>query len=132
MLRRKRTLDPSILIDYKKPDTLKRFITDRGKIIPRRISGATSAQQRDITLAIKRARYLGLLPYAVAHRPERGFAGEMAAANAGIYRDARPMRPGEGRDGMRGRDRDRDDRDEEGMGMAGGDDDDDNDLGQED
>ena len=82
MLRRKRSLDPSIPIDYKKPDTLKRFITDRGKIIPRRISGATSAQQHEITLAIKRARYLALLPSSVSHRVERGFAGEMAAANA--------------------------------------------------
>ncbi len=91
MLRRKRTLDPSISIDYKKPDTLKRFITDRGKIIPRRISGATSAQQREITTAIKRARYLALLPYSVAHRAERGFSGEMAAANASTsFRDSRP------------------------------------------
>lgn len=96
MLRRKRTLDPTIAIDYKKPDTLKRFITDRGKIIPRRISGATASQQREITLSIKRARYLSLLPYSVAHRPERGFSGEMAAANAGGFRDARPPRFGEG------------------------------------
>jgi small subunit ribosomal protein S18 len=102
MLRRKRSLDPSIPIDYKKPDTLKRFITDRGKIIPRRISGATSAQQHEITLAIKRARYLALLPSSVSHRVERGFAGEMAAANAGISRDTR----GGGRFG----DRDRGDR----------------------
>ncbi len=91
MLRRKRTLDPSISIDYKKPDTLKRFITDRGKIIPRRISGATAAQQRAITTEIKRARYLALLPYSVAHRAERGFSGEMAAANASTsFRDQRP------------------------------------------
>lgn len=85
MLRRKRTLDPTIVIDFKKPDTLKRFITERGKIIPRRISGATAEQQRDITIAIKRARYLSLLPLSVAHRPERGFAGEMSAVNAGLY-----------------------------------------------
>lgn len=85
MLRRKRTLDPSIIIDFKKPDTLKRFVTERGKIIPRRISGATAEQQRDITTAIKRARYLSLLPLSVAHRPERGFAGEMSAVNAGLY-----------------------------------------------
>lgn len=85
MLRRKRTLDPTIVIDFKKPDTLKRFITERGKIIPRRISGATAEQQRDITVAIKRARYLSLLPLSVAHRPERGFAGEMSAVNAGLY-----------------------------------------------
>ena len=100
MLRRKRTLDPSIVIDYKKPDTLKRFITDRGKIIPRRISGATAVQQREITLAIKRARYLSLLPYSISHRPERGFAGEMAAANAGG--GLRDGRPGGGRFGDRG------------------------------
>lgn len=113
LMRRKRTLDPTIAIDYKKPDTLKRFITDRGKIIPRRISGATSEQQREITTAIKRARYLSLLPYSVAHRPERGFAGEMAAANAGGFRDlrgGRPGGPGGFRDGPRGGDRD--DRDE--------------------
>jgi small subunit ribosomal protein S18 len=93
MLRRKRTLDPTIVIDYKKPDTLKRFITDRGKIIPRRISGATASQQHDITVAIKRARYLALLPASIAHRPERGFSGEMAAANAGGFRDPRGPRP---------------------------------------
>jgi small subunit ribosomal protein S18 len=90
MLRRKRTLDPTIAIDFKKPDMLKRFITDRGKIIPRRISGATSAQQRDITLAIKRARYLSLLPYSVTHRPERGFSGEMSAINSGSGMRDRP------------------------------------------
>jgi small subunit ribosomal protein S18 len=120
MLRRKRTLDPSIPIDYKKPDTLKRFITDRGKIIPRRISGATAAQQRDITIAVKRARYLSLLPSSVSHRPERGFSGEMAAANAGGFRDPRaPGGPGMGRPGFGDRpfrDRDRED------GDGGGDD----------
>ena len=46
LFRRKRTLDPNIVIDYKNPDILKRFVTDRGKIIPRRISGATAKQQR--------------------------------------------------------------------------------------
>ena len=48
LFRRKRTLDPNIVIDYKNPDILKRFVTDRGKIIPRRISGATASQQRAI------------------------------------------------------------------------------------
>lgn len=136
MLRRKRTLDPTIAIDFKKPDTLKRFITDRGKIIPRRISGATASQQRDITIAIKRARYLSLLPYSSAHRPERGFSGEMAAANAGGFRDSRGG-PGGGRFGDRDRgprdfgdrgprDFDRDGGDGEGRGDRegrGGDDD---------
>lgn len=80
MMRRKRTLDPSILIDYKKPEVLKRFITDRGKIIPRRISGATAKQQRQICEAVKRARFLSLIPYSIAHRTEKGFSGEMASA----------------------------------------------------
>ena len=121
MLRRKRTLDPSIAIDYKKPDTLKRFVTDRGKIIPRRISGATAEQQRMITLAVKRARYLSLLATSVSHRAERGFSGEMAAANAGGFRDSRPMGPG-GPGGFRDRpfNRDRDDGDGDGGDRDGG------------
>jgi small subunit ribosomal protein S18 len=77
LLRRKRTLDPTLIIDYKNPDVLRRFITERGKIIPRRISGATQAQQKKVTLAIKRARYLSLIPSSVAHEIDRGFAGEM-------------------------------------------------------
>jgi small subunit ribosomal protein S18 len=75
--RKKRSLDPSIVIDYKDGDLLRRFVTERGKIIPRRISGATQEQQRKLTTAIKRARFLGLLPYSVSHSSERGFAGEM-------------------------------------------------------
>ena len=75
--RKKRSLDPSIVIDYKDGDLLRRFVTERGKIIPRRISGATQEQQRKLTVAIKRARFLGLLPYSVSHNTERGFAGEM-------------------------------------------------------
>lgn len=82
MFRRKRTLDPTIVIDYKNPDILKRFITDRGKIIPRRISGATAKQQRDICRAVKRARYLALIPYSLSHRTERSFAAEMSAIAA--------------------------------------------------
>jgi small subunit ribosomal protein S18 len=75
--RKKRSLDPSIVIDYKDADLLRRFVTERGKIIPRRISGATQEQQRQLTVAIKRARFLGLLPYSVSHVSEKGFAGEM-------------------------------------------------------
>jgi len=41
---------------------VKRFLTDRGKLVSRRISGVTGKQQRDLTVAVKRARYLGLLP----------------------------------------------------------------------
>ena len=55
--------DPNYRFDYKDPQQLKYFITDRGKIVPRRVSGLTARQQRDLTLAIKRARNIALLPY---------------------------------------------------------------------
>ncbi|MFW5788080.1 MAG: 30S ribosomal protein S18 [Bacillota bacterium] len=50
-------------IDYKDYKTLQRYITDRGKIVPRRITGNCAKHQRKITTAIKRARELALLPY---------------------------------------------------------------------
>jgi len=55
--------DSSMAIDYKNPKVLKYFITERGKIIPRRISGTCSKHQRTLTTAIKRARSIALLPY---------------------------------------------------------------------
>jgi small subunit ribosomal protein S18 len=55
--------DSSIVIDYKDPKMLKYFITERGKIIPRRISGTCARHQRSLTTAIKRARTIALLPY---------------------------------------------------------------------
>ncbi|RKY70261.1 MAG: 30S ribosomal protein S18 [Candidatus Latescibacterota bacterium] len=51
-------------IDYKDERTLKRYMNERGKIIPRRMSGACARHQRAITSAIKRARHLAILPYA--------------------------------------------------------------------
>ncbi len=50
-------------IDYKDVETLKRFITERGKILPRRITGVSAHYQRLLNTAIKRARYIGLLPF---------------------------------------------------------------------
>jgi len=50
-------------IDYKDVAKLRKFISERGKILPRRITGTCSMHQRDITTAIKRARHLSLLPY---------------------------------------------------------------------
>jgi small subunit ribosomal protein S18 len=50
-------------IDYKDIDTLNQFITEHGKIIPRRISGISLRHQRMLTNAIKRARYMALLPF---------------------------------------------------------------------
>jgi small subunit ribosomal protein S18 len=55
--------DSSLSIDYKNNKTLKYFITERGKIIPRRISGTCAKHQRALTLAIKRARAIALLPF---------------------------------------------------------------------
>ncbi|PSP18792.1 MAG: 30S ribosomal protein S18 [Cyanobacteria bacterium QS_8_64_29] len=56
-------IKPGDPIDYKDVDLLRKFITERGKILPRRITGLTARQQRDLTRAIKRARILALLPY---------------------------------------------------------------------
>jgi small subunit ribosomal protein S18 len=53
-------------VDYKDQGQLKYFLTERGKIIPRRISGNCAKHQRDVATAIKRARVLALLPYTVA------------------------------------------------------------------
>ena len=50
-------------LDYKDVNTLKKFISERGKILPRRVTGATAKQQREITAAIKKARQVALLPY---------------------------------------------------------------------
>jgi small subunit ribosomal protein S18 len=55
--------EKELVIDYKNPQMLKNFLTDRGKIIPSRISGLTARQQRSLTKAIKRARMLALLPF---------------------------------------------------------------------
>lgn len=51
------------VIDYKDEKRLRRFITDRGKIIPRRASGTCAKHQRQLSRAIKRARHLALLPF---------------------------------------------------------------------
>lgn len=50
-------------VDYKDEHLLSRFITDRGKILPRRATGSCARHQRQIATAIKRSRYLALLPY---------------------------------------------------------------------
>ena len=50
-------------IDYKEADTLRRFITERGKILPRRITGTCAKHQRAVALAVKQARSIALLPY---------------------------------------------------------------------
>lgn len=55
-------------IDYKDVDLLKDFITEQGKIIPSRITGTRAHYQRQLSTAIKRARFLALLPYTDLHK----------------------------------------------------------------
>ena len=50
-------------IDYKDVNKLKRYVSERGKILPRRITGTCAEHQRDLTIAVKRARHLALMPY---------------------------------------------------------------------
>jgi small subunit ribosomal protein S18 len=50
-------------IDYKDPEFLKRFVNEQGKILPRRVTGTSLKYQRKVATAIKRARYIALLPY---------------------------------------------------------------------
>lgn len=57
--------DKLLVIDYKDPQSLKYFVSERGKVVPRRISGNCARHQRKVTLAIKRARTIALLPFTV-------------------------------------------------------------------
>lgn len=61
--RRLSPIKPGDPIDYKDVDLLRKFTTERGKILPRRLTGLTAKQQRDLTLAIKRARIVALMPF---------------------------------------------------------------------
>ncbi|MBI4404689.1 MAG: 30S ribosomal protein S18 [Deltaproteobacteria bacterium] len=58
--------EPALFIDHKDKFLLMPFITERAKIVPRRISGVCSRHQRQLTIAIKRARHLAIVPYASA------------------------------------------------------------------
>ena len=59
--------DKALKVDYKDQGQLKYFLTERGKIIPRRISGNCAKHQREVATAVKRARMLAILPYTVGH-----------------------------------------------------------------
>ena len=69
--RRKRyckfTAEGVVEIDYKDLNTLKSYITETGKIVPSRISGTKARYQRQLATAIKRARFLALIPYCDSH-----------------------------------------------------------------
>jgi small subunit ribosomal protein S18 len=79
------------VVDYKDPLKLRRFVSDRGKIEPRRKTGTCARHQRRLTLAIKRARHLALMPYTADH-----------------IRSSNTFPAGFGGDRDRGRPRDRD------------------------
>ena len=57
--------DEALKIDYKDAGLLKYFITDRGKLVPRRLSGNCAKHQREIAVAVNRARMIALMPFAV-------------------------------------------------------------------
>ncbi|MEA1991552.1 MAG: 30S ribosomal protein S18 [Thermodesulfobacteriota bacterium] len=59
--------DKSLAIDYKDQRTLRHFITERGKMLPRRITGTCAKHQRRLTTAIKQARIMALLPFTSGH-----------------------------------------------------------------
>jgi small subunit ribosomal protein S18 len=59
--------DKNVVIDYKEPKTLRLFISETGKMTPRRISGTCAKHQRKLAVEIKRARHIASLPYAASH-----------------------------------------------------------------
>jgi small subunit ribosomal protein S18 len=63
--------DKSLKIDYKSANALRNYLSDRGKILPRRATGCCARHQREVAVAIKRARHLALLPF-VAEHSQRG------------------------------------------------------------
>jgi small subunit ribosomal protein S18 len=74
--------DKSAVINYKNPDKLRSFISDRAKIVPRRRTGTCARHQRRLAVAIKRARHLALLPYVPGHMRKIGAASTVSAAAA--------------------------------------------------
>ena len=55
--------DKTLVLDYKDAHQMRKFINERGKILPRRVTGACAKHQREITLAVKRARHIAIIPY---------------------------------------------------------------------
>jgi small subunit ribosomal protein S18 len=62
------TAEGTVQIDYKDLETLKAYVSETGKIVPSRITGTSAKYQRQLATAIKRARYLALIPYTDSHK----------------------------------------------------------------
>ncbi len=62
--------DKTLVLDYKEPELLKGFVTERGKILPRRVTGTCAKHQRRLTNAIKKARIMALMPFTSGHALE--------------------------------------------------------------
>jgi|TARA_B110000495_G_scaffold170837_1_gene158782 small subunit ribosomal protein S18 len=62
------TAEGTVEIDYKDLETLKAYVSETGKIVPSRITGTKARYQRQLSTAIKRARYLALIPYTDSHQ----------------------------------------------------------------
>jgi small subunit ribosomal protein S18 len=74
------------VIDYKDPGKLRRFLSDRGKMEPRRKTGTCAKHQRRLSIALKRARHIALLPYTAEHIRQTGVFASRSS----------PSRPGQG------------------------------------
>lgn len=68
-------VDKVAAINYKEPAKLRRYLSDRGRIEPRRKTGTCARHQRRLSVALKRARHLALMPYTAAHIRETGAVG---------------------------------------------------------
>lgn len=84
--------DKSPIIDYKAADRLKRYLSDRGKIVPRRIAGTCAKHHRELSIVIRRARTMALLPYVGSGERERSERPERSerVERSGYDRAARP------------------------------------------
>ncbi len=83
------TLNKIEKLDYKDVIILRRFLTERGKILPRRVTGNTASQQRMLTKAVQQARTMALLPYVGTIEQERGERGDRDRGDRGRDRDHR-------------------------------------------
>lgn len=78
--------DKIVLIDYKDVNRLRRYLTDRGKILARRVTGTCASHQRELTDAIQRARMVALLPFSGLIESERGERVPAGREGRGPYR----------------------------------------------